>query len=163
MRDGKSTFTRWSQGVSARFRGVQRLGAAGGLGVPEAVAAAFVLGADFVLTGSINQCTAECGTSERVKDMLQQALRQTVPQDMLREDLEDLVAWLGEVVRQVQPEEARAWAAAWPISGPAGAAIRPTGGGVGFSAGFGATLATALAGWFCSPMCRPFSSTYAGL
>ncbi|GAA1903138.1 hypothetical protein GCM10009716_11330 [Streptomyces sodiiphilus] len=50
-----------------------RVGAAGGLGVPEAVAAAFVLGADFVLTGSINQCTAECGTSERVKDMLQAA------------------------------------------------------------------------------------------
>ncbi|GAA4670320.1 hypothetical protein GCM10023347_25130 [Streptomyces chumphonensis] len=50
-----------------------RVGAAGGLGVPEAVAAAFVLGADFVLTGSINQCTAECGTSERVKDMLQTA------------------------------------------------------------------------------------------
>lgn len=50
-----------------------RVGAAGGIGVPEAVAAAFVLGADFVLTGSINQCTAECGTSERVKDMLQEA------------------------------------------------------------------------------------------
>ncbi|MFJ6485023.1 PfaD family polyunsaturated fatty acid/polyketide biosynthesis protein [Streptomyces sp. NPDC091682] len=50
-----------------------RVGAAGGLGSPEAVAAAFVLGADFVLTGSINQCTVECGTSERVKDMLQEA------------------------------------------------------------------------------------------
>lgn len=50
-----------------------RVGAAGGLGVPESVAAAFVLGADFVLTGSINQCTAECGTSDRVKDMLQRA------------------------------------------------------------------------------------------
>ncbi|MFD0318984.1 PfaD family polyunsaturated fatty acid/polyketide biosynthesis protein [Streptomyces flavalbus] len=50
-----------------------RVGAAGGLGVPEAVAAAFVLGADFALTGSVNQCTAECGTSDRVKDMLQRA------------------------------------------------------------------------------------------
>ncbi|MET9974379.1 PfaD family polyunsaturated fatty acid/polyketide biosynthesis protein [Streptomyces microflavus] len=50
-----------------------RVGAAGGIGVPEAAAAAFVLGADFVLTGSINQCTVECGTSERVKDMLQEA------------------------------------------------------------------------------------------
>jgi hypothetical protein len=29
------------------------------------------------------------------------ALRQTVPQDALREDLEDLIAWLGELVRQV--------------------------------------------------------------
>ncbi|MEU2494314.1 PfaD family polyunsaturated fatty acid/polyketide biosynthesis protein [Streptomyces sp. NPDC007883] len=50
-----------------------RVGAAGGLGTPHAVAAAFVMGADFVLTGSINQCTAQCGTSETVKDMLQQA------------------------------------------------------------------------------------------
>lgn len=50
-----------------------RVGVAGGLGVPDAVAGAFVMGADFVLTGSINQCTVECGTSERVKDMLQQA------------------------------------------------------------------------------------------
>lgn len=34
--------------------------------------AAFVLGADFILTGSINQCTAEASTSDRVKDLLQQ-------------------------------------------------------------------------------------------
>ncbi|CAM2065408.1 [Acyl-carrier-protein] S-malonyltransferase [Sulfidibacter corallicola] len=50
-----------------------RVGAAGGIGTPEAAAAALVLGADFVLTGSINQCTPEAGTSERVKDLLQQA------------------------------------------------------------------------------------------
>lgn len=48
-----------------------RLGAAGGIGSPEAVAAAFVLGADFILTGSVNQCTVEAGTSDLVKDMLQ--------------------------------------------------------------------------------------------
>lgn len=47
-----------------------RIGAAGGIGAPEAVAAAFVLGADFVLTGSINQCTPEAGTSDAVKDLL---------------------------------------------------------------------------------------------
>lgn len=50
-----------------------RVGAAGGLGSPAAVAAAFIMGADFVLTGSVNQCTAEAGTSETVKDMLQSA------------------------------------------------------------------------------------------
>ncbi|WP_018722428.1 PfaD family polyunsaturated fatty acid/polyketide biosynthesis protein [Salinispora fenicalii] len=50
-----------------------RVGAAGGLGSPAAVAAAFVMGADFVLTGSVNQCTVEAGTSEPVKDMLQHA------------------------------------------------------------------------------------------
>ncbi|MBV9488743.1 MAG: PfaD family polyunsaturated fatty acid/polyketide biosynthesis protein [Verrucomicrobia bacterium] len=49
------------------------VGAAGGLGTPEAIAAAFILGADFVLTGSINQCTVEAGTSDTVKDLLQEA------------------------------------------------------------------------------------------
>jgi trans-AT polyketide synthase, acyltransferase and oxidoreductase domains len=49
------------------------VGAAGGIGTPEAAAAAFILGADFVLTGSINQCTVEAGTSETAKDLLQQA------------------------------------------------------------------------------------------
>ncbi len=47
-----------------------RVGASGGLGAPEAVAAAFVLGADFVMTGSVNQCTVEAGTSRLVKEML---------------------------------------------------------------------------------------------
>ncbi|MFB6888403.1 ACP S-malonyltransferase [Kitasatospora sp. NPDC056327] len=47
-----------------------RVGAAGGLGAPESVAAAFVLGADFVLTGSVNQCSVEAGTSDAVKDLL---------------------------------------------------------------------------------------------
>ncbi len=49
-----------------------RVGTAGGIGTPEAAAAAFMLGADFILTGSINQCTAEAGTSDAVKDLLQQ-------------------------------------------------------------------------------------------
>jgi trans-AT polyketide synthase/acyltransferase/oxidoreductase domain-containing protein len=49
-----------------------RIGAAGGIGTPEAAAAAFILGADFILTGSINQCTVEAGTSDRVKDLLQE-------------------------------------------------------------------------------------------
>lgn len=48
-----------------------RIGAAGGIGTPEAAAAAFILGADFVVTGSINQCTVEAGTSDAVKDLLQ--------------------------------------------------------------------------------------------
>lgn len=49
-----------------------RVGAAGGIGSPESAAAAFVLGADFILTGSINQCSVEAGTSDTVKDLLQQ-------------------------------------------------------------------------------------------
>lgn len=49
-----------------------RIGAAGGIGTPEAAMAAFILGADFILTGSINQCTVEAGTSDKVKDLLLQ-------------------------------------------------------------------------------------------
>ena len=48
-----------------------RVGASGGIGSPEAAAAAFIMGADFITTGSINQCTVEAGTSDSVKDMLQ--------------------------------------------------------------------------------------------
>jgi len=48
-----------------------RVGLAGGIGTPEAAAAAFVMGADFIVTGSINQCTVESGAHEIVKDMLE--------------------------------------------------------------------------------------------
>ncbi|WP_234433217.1 ACP S-malonyltransferase [Streptomyces sp. NRRL WC-3549] len=49
------------------------VGCAGGIGTPEAAGAAFLLGADFVLTGSVNQCSVEAATSAEVKDMLQEA------------------------------------------------------------------------------------------
>ena len=48
-----------------------RVGLAGGIGTPLAASAAFIMGADFILTGSINQCTVEAGISDSVKDMLQ--------------------------------------------------------------------------------------------
>jgi trans-AT polyketide synthase, acyltransferase and oxidoreductase domains len=47
-----------------------RIGAAGGLGTPGAVAGAFSLGAAFVLTGSVNQACVESGVSSDVKAML---------------------------------------------------------------------------------------------
>jgi PfaD family protein len=50
-----------------------RVGAAGGLGTPAAVAAAFQLGAAYVLTGSVNQSAVESGLSEEGKRMLCQA------------------------------------------------------------------------------------------
>jgi trans-AT polyketide synthase/acyltransferase/oxidoreductase domain-containing protein len=53
------------------YRGAVHVGAAGGIGTPEAAAAAFLLGADFILTGSVNQCTCEAGTSDIVKDLLE--------------------------------------------------------------------------------------------
>lgn len=49
------------------------VGYAGGLGTPEAVGAAFLLGADFVLTGSVNQCSVEAATSAEAKELLQSA------------------------------------------------------------------------------------------
>ncbi|RKZ83386.1 MAG: malonyl CoA-ACP transacylase, partial [Candidatus Parabeggiatoa sp. nov. 1] len=54
-----------------RYAKPVRVGAAGGIGTPEAAATAFILGADFILTGSINQCTVEAGTSDAAKDILQ--------------------------------------------------------------------------------------------
>jgi trans-AT polyketide synthase/acyltransferase/oxidoreductase domain-containing protein len=50
-----------------------RLGAAGGLGTPTAVAAAFSMGAAFVLTGSVNQACVESGLDEAGKIMLADA------------------------------------------------------------------------------------------
>ncbi len=50
-----------------------RVGAAGGLGTPSAVAAAFSMGAAYVVTGSVNQAATESGLSEAGKEMLAQA------------------------------------------------------------------------------------------
>ncbi len=47
-----------------------RVGAAGGLGTPAAVAAAFAAGAAYVLTGSVNQSAVESGLSEDGRNLL---------------------------------------------------------------------------------------------
>ncbi|MFI1338186.1 PfaD family polyunsaturated fatty acid/polyketide biosynthesis protein [Streptomyces sp. NPDC020845] len=47
-----------------------RVGAAGGIGTPEAALAAFSLGAAYVVTGSVNQACLEAGTSPAVKALL---------------------------------------------------------------------------------------------
>ncbi len=52
------------------YRERPRVGAAGGLGTPAALYAAFSMGADYVLTGSVNQATVEAGTSPLAKQML---------------------------------------------------------------------------------------------
>ncbi|SFS42465.1 PfaD family polyunsaturated fatty acid/polyketide biosynthesis protein [Marininema halotolerans] len=46
------------------------IGCGGGIGTPEAVVSVFTLGADFIFTGSINQCTVESGAHDVVKDIL---------------------------------------------------------------------------------------------
>ncbi|MDT4986315.1 MAG: hypothetical protein QOI74_409 [Micromonosporaceae bacterium] len=50
-----------------------RIGAAGGLGSPAGVAAAFALGAAYVVTGSVNQVAVEAGISDEAKAMLADA------------------------------------------------------------------------------------------
>ncbi|MDX8036713.1 PfaD family polyunsaturated fatty acid/polyketide biosynthesis protein [Lentzea sp. BCCO 10_0856] len=49
------------------------VGAAGGIGTPEAVAGAFAMGAGYVVTGSINQACVEAGTSPAVRQVLADA------------------------------------------------------------------------------------------
>jgi PfaD family protein len=50
-----------------------RVGAAGGLATPSGLAAAFAMGAAYVLTGSVNQACIESGSSDAVRRMLAQA------------------------------------------------------------------------------------------
>ncbi len=52
------------------YRDQVRVGAAGGLGSPAAVFAAFALGAAYVVTGSVNQATVEAGQSDAAKELL---------------------------------------------------------------------------------------------
>jgi len=47
-----------------------RIGAAGGISTPHSVAGAFTMGADYVVTGSINQACVESGSSDTVRRML---------------------------------------------------------------------------------------------
>ncbi|MBF0467515.1 MAG: PfaD family polyunsaturated fatty acid/polyketide biosynthesis protein [Desulfamplus sp.] len=58
-----------------RFNYAQPLcvGFAGGIATPESAAAAFQMGAAYILTGSINQSCVEAGTSQSVKSLLAQA------------------------------------------------------------------------------------------
>jgi len=52
-------------------RGIQlRVGAAGGIGDPESAYGALAMGADYILTGSINQASLEAGTSPIAKEMV---------------------------------------------------------------------------------------------
>ncbi len=50
-----------------------RIGVAGGIATPQSALAAFMMGAAYVVTGSINQSCIEAGTSEYTKQLLAQA------------------------------------------------------------------------------------------
>lgn len=50
-----------------------RVGAGGGIGTPEAAVAAFMMGAAYIVTGSVNQACVEAGASTHTKKLLAQA------------------------------------------------------------------------------------------
>jgi PfaD family protein len=50
-----------------------RVGAAGGIATPASAAAAFAMGAAYILTGTINQACVESGSSDSVREILAQA------------------------------------------------------------------------------------------
>ncbi len=49
-----------------------RMGAAGGIGTPVSALAAFMMGADYLVTGSINQACLEAGVSDHTRKLLAQ-------------------------------------------------------------------------------------------
>ncbi len=55
------------------YQQVVHVGGAGGIGTPAAALAAFMLGADYVVTGSVNQACVESGASAHTKRILAQA------------------------------------------------------------------------------------------
>ena len=59
--------------VEYNYTRIPCIGLGGGISTPYSTAAAFAMGAAYVLTGSINQACIESGTSERVRQMLIQA------------------------------------------------------------------------------------------
>jgi PfaD family protein len=56
-----------------QFPSQLRVGLGGGIATPDSAAAAFAMGAAYVLTGSINQACVEADTSHAVREMLAQA------------------------------------------------------------------------------------------
>jgi trans-AT polyketide synthase/acyltransferase/oxidoreductase domain-containing protein len=61
--------------LQAKFDYAQplRVGAAGGLSTPASLAAAFTMGAAYVVTGSVNQACVESGSSDAARKLLAQA------------------------------------------------------------------------------------------
>jgi PfaD family protein len=56
-----------------RYKNPPCVGLAGGIATPLSAAAAFAMGAAYILTGSVNQSCVEAGTSETVRRMLAEA------------------------------------------------------------------------------------------
>ncbi len=79
--DNRSAPVLWSMMLQLRdemmafYEGRETLhvGLAGGIGTPLAAASAFAMGADYIVTGSVNQASIEADTSPQVKELLAQA------------------------------------------------------------------------------------------
>ena len=56
-----------------QYAAAPRVGLAGGIATPASVAAAFAMGAAYVVTGSVNQACVESGSSDAVRKMLAEA------------------------------------------------------------------------------------------
>jgi trans-AT polyketide synthase/acyltransferase/oxidoreductase domain-containing protein len=86
------------------FSAPVRVGAGGGIGCPEAVCAAFNLGADFVVTGTVNQMSRQSGSSDYVRAALAKAAYSDVTMapaaDMFDEGVELQVLKRGALLRQ---------------------------------------------------------------
>jgi len=59
--------------IKFNFDTTLSIGLGGGIATPESAAAAFAMGADYIVTGSINQACREAGTSDTVRQMLSEA------------------------------------------------------------------------------------------
>lgn len=59
--------------VAAKYGYSVPIGAAGGISTPVSAAAAFAMGAAYVMTGSVNQACSESGTCEQVREVLAKA------------------------------------------------------------------------------------------
>lgn len=59
--------------LAQRYTVPLRIGLGGGIGTPRAAAAAFAMGAAYIVTGSVNQACIESGTSDLAREMLLKA------------------------------------------------------------------------------------------
>ncbi|MDO5297571.1 MAG: PfaD family polyunsaturated fatty acid/polyketide biosynthesis protein [bacterium] len=59
--------------IAAKYGYSVPVGAAGGISTPVSAAAAFAMGAAYVMTGSVNQACSESGTCEQVREVLAKA------------------------------------------------------------------------------------------
>ncbi len=83
---------------------IPRIGAAGGLGTPQALAGAFGLGAAYVAIGSVHQSCVESGVSATAKKMLAQAgladMAMTAAADMFEQGVKVQVLRRGTMMPQ---------------------------------------------------------------